>query len=256
VLVVVAATAERRTVDREVDALRDKLIHTSRVTSLGELAGGLAHELSQPLGAIASDAEAIRRGRSSGRLDEAEIDQALDAIGEHTERGRNVIRSLRSLTARSAPRLVPTDVNETIRSIVRLYQRARPDAASVQLHLEPGLPSVPLDAVQIQQAVLNLLHNADDAMSALPFADRRIEIRTDADQDKVHVRVIDAGTGVSAGDLPHLFDASYSTKTDGLGLGLKITRLIVEAHAGTISLTSNAGRGVTAHLTLPMENRT
>ncbi len=253
VLVVVAAAAERRRVNEEIDKLREELTYSARVTSLGEMAGGLAHELGQPLGAIMNNARAVLRGQSTGRLDAAEIGAGLAAITTEAERATDTIRSLRALASRSAPQLVPTDLDETLHAIVRLFVRGDPRAASVRIHTEEGIPPVAADPVQFQQAILNLLQNAGDAMKAQE--ERLIEVRSELEPEGVHVRVIDRGAGMPADQLSRVFDSFYTTKQDGLGLGLRITRLIVEAHGGKIWMTLNPDRGVTAHVTVPIASR-
>ncbi|MCA9258246.1 MAG: MASE1 domain-containing protein [Planctomycetales bacterium] len=254
-LIVAAANAERRDADDRLDDLRQQLMHTSRLTSMSEMAGGLAHELGQPLGAIANNAQAGLRGHRNGKFDSDDIDATFQAISEDADRASEVIRSLRSLITRSAPRRVECDLNSLAVAIVRLFERGMQGRIEVQRELDSQIPRMRIDPVQIQQALLNLLQNGLDSMQTTPADQRTLRLSTSLEDDAVHIRVADTGMGLPDGDAAKVFDSFYSTKDTGMGLGLRITRLIVEEHEGKIWLSPNADRGVTAHLILPLESQ-
>jgi C4-dicarboxylate-specific signal transduction histidine kinase len=237
----------------EAERLRRDLAHIGRVSAVGELTASLAHELNQPLSAILSNAQAAQRMLESEPRDLAEIAEILRDIVVDDKRAGEVIRRLRTLLRKGELEHASLDVNEVVGEVARLV---RSDAAnrhvSVRLELTKGLPRVRGDRVQLQQVVLNLVLNALEAMRAtLPRA-RQLAIRTSrAGESAVAVSVSDSGTGIDAQAEERLFEPLYTTKPEGLGMGLAIARNIVHAHGGNLAATNNVEGGATFQFTLP-----
>ena len=243
----------RRRGEMEGQRLRGELAHTGRVATVGALTTSLAHELNQPLTAILSNAEA------AGQL----LEGAAPRLGEHTDflqdivkddrRAVEVIRRLRGLLAKGTVEPAALDVNEIVSEVARLVSA---DAAvrnvSVRLELAPDLPPVWGDRVQLQQVVLNLFRNGLDAMADADRGGRRLLLETARGGPRsVRIAVRDSGTGLDAATLGRIFEAFYSTKATGMGMGLTIARQIVEAHGGRLEARNNVEGGATFSFTLP-----
>lgn len=243
-------TAQQR-VRLEAERLRRDLTHVGRVTIMGEMTAALAHELNQPLTAILSNAHAGERylGQAEPPLDE--IREILrDVVGD-ARRAGEVIQRLRSLLRKDEARFVPLDVNQLVREIAGLVHT---DAIlrnfTVDLDLAPGLPPVRGDRVQLQQVLLNLILNGMEAVG--PHGEgQRIVIRTQLADAAVCVAVRDEGPGIPASELSRVFETFYTTKSTGMGMGLPISRSIVEAHGGRIWAENNPDRGATFSFTIP-----
>lgn len=243
--------ARRKAMEVEAARQRAELAHLSRVATLSELSGALAHELNQPLAIILSNAQAAQRFLAQDPPDLAEVRDILADIVTEDRRAGEVIRRLRALLKRGETERRLLDLNEVVHEIVALL---RSDllgrGVSLELGLAPALPAVAGDHVPLQQVVLNLLANAGDAVAANPPATRRISIST-ADEDReVRLSVRDNGCGLPP-ESDRIFDSFYTTKPDGLGLGLALCRTIVEAHGGRIRAERNPDRGTTFHVHLP-----
>jgi signal transduction histidine kinase/ABC-type uncharacterized transport system substrate-binding protein len=243
---------QRQLARLEVDRLRGELAHVNRVMTVGGMTTAIAHELNQPLGAIMNNAQAGLHLLAAGepRLDEVrEILQ--DVIGD-TRRAGDVILRLRTLLRKEKQEMNPIEINAIIRGLAAV---ARTDAllrkVEIELDLVAGLPAVQGDQVQLQQVMLNLIRNSIDAMGARGQGGR-IRVRTTWDQDAVLVSVTDEGPGIPADIRPHIFEAFYTTKPAGMGLGLAICRAIVEAHGGRIWAANNPEGGATLQFTLPV----
>jgi two-component system sensor kinase FixL len=244
----------RKQAELEAERHRNAVAHLSRVTTLGEISGSLAHELNQPLGAILANAEAAGRALKKDAPDLDEVRAILADIRSDSLRAADTVRGVRAFLRREGLDIQPRDVAELVTEAVRLI---RTDAMSrevtVLLDLAPDLPLIAGDRIHLQQVLLNLLVNGMDSMSTCPVKDRRLTIRaTCTDARAVEIYVIDAGVGISVENLPRVFDSFHTTKPGGLGLGLSICRSIVEAHGGKIRLRNNPDRGVTASLILPV----
>lgn len=248
---VFANTLSRRRSEMEGQRLRQDLAHVGRVSTMGELTASLAHELNQPLTAILSNAQAAQRILAVETPDLAEIRDILGDIVEDDKRAGEVIRRLRGFLKKSSLELLPLDIGELVSQVARLVSS---DAiirnVAIRLELAPGLPPVCGDRVQLQQVILNLLMNGLDAMR--DSDERALVLRTfAADPATVVVAVEDTGVGIDEADLDHVFHAFYTTKPDGLGMGLAIARSIVEAHGGCLGARNNPGGGATFSFTLP-----
>jgi signal transduction histidine kinase len=251
---VFANTLSRRRSEMEGQRLRQDLAHVGRVSTMGELTASLAHELNQPLTAILSNAQAALRILPSDKADLADIRDILGDIVEDDKRAGEVIHRLRGFLKKSNLELSALDIGELVSQVARLVSS---DAilrnVSIRLELAPGLPPICGDRVQLQQVILNLLMNGLDAMRESSEGERTLVLRTLAGDGaaSVVVAVEDSGMGIDEADLEHVFHAFYTTKPEGLGMGLAIARSIVEAHGGRLEARNNPGRGATFSFTLP-----
>jgi signal transduction histidine kinase len=219
---------------------------------LGELSGAMAHELSQPLTAILSNAQAAQRLLTRDEPDLREISSILSDIADDDRRAGEVIQRVRAMLRKDEPQFVPLDLNWLIREVLLLERSdliARQVAVAVEL--SPDLPRVYGDRVQLQQVVLNLVLNACEAMSTTAVGERRLVLVTARDQEGCQLDVVDQGCGIPADALERVFEPFFTTRRQGLGLGLSICRSIVEAHGGRLWASNNEESGATFHLALP-----
>ena len=240
--------AEQRLHDSQV-----QLAHASRVSMLGELAASVAHEVNQPLTAIAANAQAGRRWLARGEPDIAEARAAFDGIVQASERASQVIARIRAMARRAEPEYVALDLNALVEDTLEILQRelAR-RSTELRVQLDPGLPLVEGDRIELQQVLINLLMNALQAMDgALPSgAASRLELRTSVEGARVRVSVRDWGPGIAELDAARLFAPFFSTKADGMGLGLSICRSIIDQHGGQIGVQATPP-GCTFSIDLP-----
>ncbi|HEY7237477.1 MAG TPA: ATP-binding protein [Gemmatimonadaceae bacterium] len=244
-------TARRRE-QLEMEEQRRELSHLARVSALGQLSGALAHELNQPLASIGSNAEAARILLKRRPLDNGEIDNILRDILSENQRAAEVIRRLRALLRRGETRLQPLNATELISEVLELAHAElitrRVTATSV---IAPNLPPVLGDRVQLQQVLLNLILNACEAMRSTRPSDRRLVLLVNAGAPgQIQVSIRDCGTGISPELIERLFEPFVTTKPEGLGLGLSISRTIVAAHGGRVWAENNADGGATLHFVL------
>jgi len=230
----------------------DEISHVHRVAALGELSASLAHELKQPLTAILSNAQAARRYLAQPVPDHDEIRQALGDIIEDDNRAVDLIGRMRSLLKKDAFEPVSVDVNAVVSDVARLVgNAARMRHVMFDVALTPSLPPVRGDRIQLQQVVLNLAINAVEASAAASGRPAVVRIATSAGSNHhVEVAVSDNGSGIAAADLQKIFEPFFTTKTDGLGMGLSISRSIVEAHGGRIWAEASP-EGATVRVSLP-----
>ena len=244
---------ERQRAEREAQEQRQLLTHLGRVAVLGELSGALAHELSQPLTAILSNAQAARRMLARQPVDLREIDEILEDIASADRRAGEVIRRLRAMFKRGESNRQLLDLNEITRDVLDF---ARSDLLTrhvqVTTRLASDLPKVRGDSVQVQQVLLNLIVNGCEAMIGNEPNDRSLVIETSVvDHITVGISVLDNGSGIPADILDQLFEPFVTTKRQGLGLGLTICRSIATAHGGQLWAGNNADRGSAFRLLLP-----
>jgi C4-dicarboxylate-specific signal transduction histidine kinase len=248
---------DRRRADEELRRQREELAHALRLTTLGEMAASLSHEMNQPLTAILSSAQAARRVLDTAEPDRGEIVRsAIQYIIEDSKRAAQVIRRLRALFRKEHAERKPIDLNEVIMDVVALV---RGDAArrgvSLRCELADGLPAVSADIIQLQQVVLNLIVNAMEATTSAEEP-RDVTLTTQrAEPGLLRLSVHDTGAGVEASELDKIFEPFVTTKSDGLGMGLSISRSIVQAHGGRIWAARNPEHGLTVHVELPCEER-
>jgi two-component system sensor kinase FixL len=234
-------------------ALIQKLTHVSRLATMGEMAAGIAHELNQPLTAIASYAQACDWLLARGSTDTAEIRDALQQITAQGLRAGEIIRRLRNLVRTPDTERVLTDCNGLVEELRGLaVTDARVHNVRLQMELTPGLPQVLANRVEIQQVVLNLVRNAIEALESVPPERRDLLLGTAAGADgTVEISVTDSGPGVDQKIVDRLFAPFVTTKPAGAGLGLAISRSIVEAHKGTLRYRPQGAGGACFMLRLP-----
>jgi signal transduction histidine kinase/integral membrane sensor domain MASE1 len=243
---------ERRRAEAEAQRHRQELAHFTRVSAMGELTASLAHELSQPLSGILTNAQAAQRFLNMTPPALGELRDILADIVDDNKRAGEVIHGLRDLLRKRELSREPLELNELIRDVVRLLGSdavIRNVTCTLELHAAPLI--VIGDRAQLQQVVLNLVLNAMEAMVECDAPDRTIVVRTGMELDAVHVAVQDAGPGLADGAEQRIFEPFYTTKPAGMGMGLSIARSIVHAHGGLIWATRNPERGATFHLALP-----
>jgi C4-dicarboxylate-specific signal transduction histidine kinase len=231
------------------------LAHASRLAIVGELVASIAHEINQPLMSIESNAGAglLLLDGTPGRDPGGELLAILRDVGGQARRAADVIERLRALVRKRPVEPGVLDVNDVVTDVLRLVEGdARRRGVTLAAELAPALPAIAADRVSLQQVVLNLIVNAMDAMDQIAAEERRLSVRTHPQAAGVEVAVSDRGGGIPPERLPRVFDAFFTTKSEGLGLGLAIARSIVEAHRGRIWAEDDGGRGATFHVTLPM----
>lgn len=233
-----------------------QLAHATRVTTLGELAASIAHEVNQPLAAVSTNGNACLRWLNRPEPDLLEARLALDRILLDTQRASEVIKRIRALARKGEAQRLPLDLNALLRDTAGLVQRELSNHRIVlELRLAPSLPPVEGDAVQLQQVVINLLMNAMQAIDGSGpdwlRRQQRIVVSTRLHDERVEIEVADTGPGLSEAQAGRLFEAFYTTKADGMGMGLAICRSIVDAHGGRIQAVAHDGPGATLVFTLP-----
>jgi PAS domain S-box-containing protein len=241
--------SERRLLDAQVE-----LAHVTRVTTLGELAASIAHEVNQPLAGVVANAEAGLRWlrRETPDLDAA--CRSVEWIIDDGNRASEVIRRVRALAKKTDIEKVPLDVNDLVREVIPLVQRQlMSHQVSLQMELAPALPTILGDRVQLQQVMINLVMNGIEAMQSVTDRPRELLIRSHQDEpQQMLVSVTDCGVGIAAKNAERLFNAFFTTKSSGMGMGLSICRSIVEAHDGRLWATANLPHGATLQFTLPV----
>jgi len=247
---------DRRAAQEALKRTEDELGRVARVTAMGELTASIAHEVNQPLGAVVTNGNAALRWLSAEPPNFMEVREALRRIVRDGSQAAEVIARIRAILNKSEPVAHPVEVNELIREIAALtHGEAERRGATLCTELTENLPHVMGDRVQLQQLLLNLVINALDAMNEVEGRPHVVRIRTTAlDAAEILVAVEDSGVGLDPQQADHLFDAFYTTKPGGLGMGLSISRSIVEAHGGRLWATPNEGAGATFQFTLPMEH--
>jgi PAS domain S-box-containing protein len=247
----------RRHSEQEIAQQSQELAHLSRITALGELAVSLAHELNQPLAAILSNAQAAQHFIAHDNADINEVREILADIVADDKRAGEVIRRLRAMLKKSEVHRRPLNASEVVHEVLSLVRNDLVNhGITVQAELAQDLPVFQGDRVQLQQVLLNLVMNACDAMSGRPQNDRQLKICTGLTGDNfVQISVADRGTGIPPEKLEHVFDPFYTTKPNGMGLGLAVCRTIVDAHAGKLWAVNNPERGSTFHVIFPAGGR-
>jgi len=253
---VIQDVTEARVAEQTLGKLRSELAHVTRVTTLGALTASIAHEVNQPLAGIVTNASTCLRMLGT---DPPNIEGARDTARRTLrdgERASEVIARLRALFSKKTTTTGSLDLNEATREVVALsMSELQRQHVAVSLELAADLPPVRGDRVQLQQVILNLLLNASDAMSTVADRPRELVIATSSDGADVHVSVCDTGTGFDAGNHDRLFDAFYTTKSGGMGMGLSVSRSIMELHSGRLWATRNRGPGATFSLSVPCERQ-
>lgn len=244
----------RRDAEIEAQRHRAELAHVTRMATMGELTASLAHELNQPLGAILSNAGAAECFLTATPVDLDEVAESLKDITEAAQRAGGVIQRVRALVKKEHPTFALLDIGDVIRDAVLIvHGDAVLHKSRVSVEVDANLLAVQGDRIQLQQVALNLLVNAFDAMKDCPVNERNVVVSIGRDgPDRVRVSVRDRGTGLSADSIERLFEPFYTTKGSGLGMGLAISRSIIEVHGGRLWAENNSDRGATFCFTVPV----
>ncbi|HEY7037635.1 MAG TPA: ATP-binding protein [Methylomirabilota bacterium] len=247
---------ERKRAEDGLDRARAELAHITRVTTLGELAASIAHEINQPLAAIVADANACLHWLDADPAPMGQVREALGAIVSDGNRAAEVLTRIRALLARSTVTRQPCRLVDVISDVLPLVQpQLSRHGVTLQASADPGAPSVLGDRIQLQQVLLNLLVNALEAMREVPPERRRLVVCAGSGTwdggGWAVVTVQDGGVGLDEAEAARLFEPFFTTKPGGLGMGLSISRSIVDGHGGRLWATVNADHGVTMHVALP-----
>ena len=244
---------ERKRSEESLHKAQTELAHVTRVATLGEMTASIAHEVNQPLGAVVNNASACLRWLAGQppNLEEARKSAALIIADSH--RASEIIGRIRALAKKAPPRKDWLDINETILEVIALARsEAQGNRIALQTQLSDDLPLILGDRIQLQQVILNLIINAIEAMNGVAEGPRELKVGSGKDDSQgVRVAVRDSGPGLDLESLDHLFTAFYTTKPQGMGMGLAISRSIIETHGGRLWATANEHRGATFQFTLP-----
>jgi len=244
----------RRIAEEDAILRRAELAHIHRLNTMGEMASGFAHELNQPLSAIANFARGSIRRITKGGADNQELLSALEQMAAQSTRAGKIIKRIRTFVKKEEPKRVRDDINRVIRETLKFIQSdADRQHTVIALDLAANLPEVEIDVVQVEQVILNLVRNAIEAMSATSKAARTLTIRTiETHRGEIEIAVIDTGPGIQTENLESMLDPFVTTKEDGLGLGLSISRSIVESHGGLLRAGNSHDAGAIVSFTLPV----
>ena len=245
---------KRKQAEEQAERHRNEMAHLSRVTTLGELSGSIAHELNLPLSAILTNAQTAQRILANGNADVAEIREILSEIVSEDKRASDSIRRLRMWMTKREVQQHSLHVNNIVRDVLELIGSDLTDQkVNVHTELAPNLPTVTGDHVQLQQVLVNIVVNACDAMAGCHTSDRRLVIRTEIENGSptIIVSVTDHGCGIPEEKAEKLFEPFFTTKEKGMGLGLSVCRTIIAAHRGRLWATNNTDCGATFYFSLP-----
>ena len=245
---------QRQRAEEELQALQVDLSHVARVSTMGEMAASIAHEVNQPLTAIVTNGNAATRWLAGTKPN---LDEAIDAVNRIIKEGNRasqIIKEIRQFVKKTPPQKTSLQINDLIRDTLALVQRQmEKNQVRLQMELAPQLPAVLAERVQLQQVLLNLIINGVEAMNAVTERAREMRIQSQWEQEpgRVLVAVRDSGPGLKPAILERLFDAFFTTKEHGMGMGLSIARSIITAHGGAIWATANPDQGATFQFTVP-----
>ena len=246
---------ERETAQDGLTKAQAQIARIARITTMGELTASIAHELNQPLGSVVMNGDACLHWLTAKPPNLKEVRQAVEAIIQDGTRASAVLVRTRGLLRRGERLRERLDINDVVREVIALLDgELRRNGVSLGTNLPEGLPPVVVDRVLLQQVVLNLMMNAIEAVRAISDRTRVLHIRTEEQpSDNIAVLVQDSGVGVDPEHSSRMFEAFYTTKVEGLGMGLTISRSIIEAHGGRLWAVANAGPGSTFCFTLPID---
>jgi PAS domain S-box-containing protein len=255
---VIVDISDRKRAEEEIKRIRrleQEMRQASRTEMMGGLTASLAHELNQPLAAVRSNAQAARRLLAAKRPEMGEVKAAIDDVIQDNARAAETIRNVRALFQRGEVQMSPVDLRQILCDVERI---ARADAIfksiTLRLHLPTALPTVIGNRTQLIEALMNLVLNAFDSVCESADGPREVEIRaSQPEAGHIHVSVRDSGKGIEPEVMPRLFDAFFTTKPQGMGMGLAIVRSIIENHGGRLSATHNPDRGATLEFDLPVQ---
>jgi len=245
---------DRKEAEKQAREHEAELARVLRLSTMGEMVAELAHELNQPFCAILNYAEGCSRSIGTKKADTAEAGEGMKLIAAQAERAGQIIRRIRGFVHKGGPQRTESDLNEVIREAVKLLMpEVRSPALTVKLELADDLPRILVDPIQIEQVALNLIRNGLEAMKDVTSTRNALIVRTARrGSDWVEVAVCDSGHGIAEKEIPKVFEAFYTTRPHGMGLGLTIGRSIVESHGGRLWAERNVDRGMTFRFTLPV----
>ena len=246
---------ERKVAEEMLRTLQGELAHIARVAILGEMMASIAHEINQPLAAVVNNASACLRWLTANNVEEAQ--HSAELIIADGRRAGEIIGRIRALAKKAPPQKDWLDINEAIQKVITLtYREVQDNHVSLRTQLSGGLPLILGDRIQLQQVILNLMMNAIEAMSGVGEGPRGLLVSSErVESREILISVRDSGPGLDPKSLDHLFDAFYTTKRQGLGMGLAISRSIVEAHGGRLWATVNVPQGAVFQFTLPIGSK-
>jgi signal transduction histidine kinase/ABC-type uncharacterized transport system substrate-binding protein len=253
IMTIVRDVTVRYRAEEQLHKAQSELARAGRMRALGEVAAGIAHEVNQPLAAIITNARAGQRALDAVPPNSALVREALHDIVSDGKRASEVITRIRGLVNQEPMRRAPLAINDVIRDVAALSDRTlRQRHIELRLELAADLPRVRGDRIQLQQVLLNLVLNGADAMGSLNGRPRALGISSSQRTGQITVAVEDSGSGLSPSELAHIFTPFFTTKPEGMGVGLSISRSIVEAHGGSLKLTRNSENGATFEFELPV----
>ncbi|MBI5107810.1 MAG: PAS domain S-box protein [Rhodocyclales bacterium] len=248
---------EHKQAEEQARRHQTELARVARLSTMGEMATGIAHELNQPLSAIANFSRGCIRRLRSGGMSPVELIEPLEEVCEQAERAGDILRHVRDFVRKSEPHLKPMDVNQIVRAVVKFTEHeARQQRTLVRLNLDPLLPKVAADAIMIEQVMVNLVRNAIEAMSEANSSRREITISSRLfETDFVEIEIVDTGPGIDGSLIDQVFDQFFTTKPEGVGMGLAISRSIIESHGGTVRAESSRDGGAILRFTLTINTQ-
>jgi C4-dicarboxylate-specific signal transduction histidine kinase len=253
-----AEMAERKRMENAYYEAQAELARVTRMSAMGALAASISHEVNQPLAAVVTNADACMMWLSSEPPNLEEARAAVDCIAQQGTRASEVVRHIRAMFTKATPERVKVQVNDLIREVGILIEGAAlRNQVVLETQLGAGLPPTLGDRVQLQQVIVNLILNGIEAMSDVVERPRRLTIRSDLrNSAELLVAVRDSGVGIAPKNEKRIFDAFFSTKAQGMGMGLSISHSIIESHGGRLWATNNSDYGATVQFTLPVEQET
>ncbi|MEN8213084.1 MAG: PhnD/SsuA/transferrin family substrate-binding protein [Pseudomonadota bacterium] len=254
-VVVFRDISERKQAEEETRRHQSELAHMARLNTMGEMASGIAHELNQPLTAIATNAYASIRMLESGAISNDKLADVIEKIGFQAERSGEIIRQMRQFVRKELPQRSLLDLNEMIEEVLLLVRpEVNRGSVTIERHLDPSIKKVMAQRIQIEQVILNLVKNAIEAVVSVDASSRKLTITTEmGGEHSVIVSVEDSGPGISSEMRDSLFDPFVTSKKRGLGIGLSISKGIIEAHQGNLYLDSEPGQGAIFRFALPLD---
>jgi C4-dicarboxylate-specific signal transduction histidine kinase len=251
-----AEMAERKRAEDAYYEAQAELARVTRMSTMGALAASISHEVNQPLAAVVTNADACLMWLSSDPPNLEEVRSAVDSIAQEGTRASEVVRHIRAMFTKAAPERVRVQLNEVIREVGALMSvQASRNEVALQIELAEDLPAAIGDRVQLQQVIVNLVLNGIEAASGVMDRPRRVAVKSErTGSDEVLVAVRDSGTGIDPKDQKRIFDAFFTTKSQGMGMGLSISHSIIEAHGGRLWASANDDHGATLQFTLPIDH--
>jgi C4-dicarboxylate-specific signal transduction histidine kinase len=249
-----AEIAERKRAEQAYIEARGELGRVSRMSAMGALAASISHEVNQPLAAVVTNADACVMWLSGEPPNLEEVRAAVDCIAREGTRASDIVRRIRAMFTKSAPETIPVQINDLIREAAALLQaEISRNEVVLETELAANLPPVLGDRVQLRQVIVNLMLNGIEAMSSVADRPRRLFLRSEPrGAQEMLITVQDSGTGIDPHNKKRIFDAFFTTKSQGMGMGLAICHSIIEAHGGKLSASADSGPGARLQFTLPL----